>query len=68
MHAHTYMEHALPSNAHMIVLQMYLTHWFKFDPKFCTQILHQCIISSPWAEPTKSDVMTNNSIVKTSTD
>jgi hypothetical protein len=55
----TSVEHAHPSYGH-IVLHMSLipdslTHGVKFQPKFCTLILHQCMVSSLWAEPTKRE-------------
>jgi hypothetical protein len=55
----TSVEHAHPSYGH-IVLHMSLipdslTHGVKFKPKFCTLILHQCMVSSLWAEPTKRE-------------
>jgi hypothetical protein len=45
----TTMEHVHPSYVHM-VLQIWLTHWIKFEPKFYAQIL---IVFSLWANPTK---------------
>jgi hypothetical protein len=52
--AHTSMEHAHPRHAH-IVLQMSLTLWVKNQPTFYAHILHQCLVSSLWAEPTTGD-------------
>jgi hypothetical protein len=33
--------------------QLLFTHWFKIEQKFYPQILHSCVLSSLWVEPTK---------------
>ncbi len=47
-----------------IVRQMSLTHGVKFKQKLSDQILHQCIGSSVWAEPTtKSSLKWRENII-----
>lgn len=46
-----------------LVLQISLTHGVKFKQKLSDQILHQCIGSSVWAEPTKSSLKWRENII-----
>ncbi len=54
----TSFEHTHPSCAHK-VLQMSLSHWVKFEPKFNAQIVHQCIVFSLWPMPINQTIFHN---------